>query len=200
MHPSEDAAAAAPTIDLLGRVRAGDARAREILLARYLPRLRRWAHGRLPDHARGLADTEDVVQIAMIRALSHLGDFVPEHEGALIGYLRQAVMNAVRDEIRRARRRPQGEEITEAVVDPAPSLLEEAIGAEMLERYEAALAALPDDHREAVILRLEFGFTYPQIAEALARPSVDATRMLVTRALARVAETMHAGRHDSGAA
>src|SRR5262249_12692011 len=53
-HPLES------TMVLLDRIRAGDAVAREQLLGRYAPILRAWAHGRLPMHARGLADTEDV--------------------------------------------------------------------------------------------------------------------------------------------
>ena len=46
-----------PTLTLLQRLRAGDAAARERLVARYLPRLTRWAHGRLPTGARDLSDT-----------------------------------------------------------------------------------------------------------------------------------------------
>jgi hypothetical protein len=41
-----------PTLTLLQRLRAGDAAARERLVARYLPRLTRWAHGRLPTPQR----------------------------------------------------------------------------------------------------------------------------------------------------
>ena len=50
------------SLALLERARAGDRQALETLTARYLPRLRRWASGRLPRWARDLADTEDLVQ------------------------------------------------------------------------------------------------------------------------------------------
>jgi RNA polymerase sigma-70 factor (ECF subfamily) len=184
-HPPLDS-----TVVLLERIRLGDGAARERLLARYLPILRRWAHGRLPAGARGLADTDDVVQITLVRALNHLGEFEYRHEGAFLGYLRQGVLNAIRQEIRRSRRKPSGEEVDEGVADPAPSAVEQAIGTETLERYEEALMALTPDQREATMLRLEFGLSYPEIAEAMGKGSANAARMLVVRALVHLAERL----------
>jgi RNA polymerase sigma-70 factor (ECF subfamily) len=51
------------TSDLLAKARAGDARARDALLARFLPRLRKWARGRLPGWCRELCDPGDLVQL-----------------------------------------------------------------------------------------------------------------------------------------
>src|SRR6476660_4357334 len=53
---------------LLLRARQGDEVARNELCARYLPRLRRWAHGRLPSCARGHLDTEDIVQDTLMKS------------------------------------------------------------------------------------------------------------------------------------
>ena len=92
------------TADLLSRVRGGDPAAREQLFARYLPILKRWAHGRLPGSARNLADTDDLIQTSLLRALNRVGEFEPRHEGAFLAYLRQTLLNALRDEIRRSRR------------------------------------------------------------------------------------------------
>ena len=178
------------TLTLLDRIRVGDGVAREQLLARYLPILRAWAHGRLPFHARGLADTDDVVQITLVRALNQLSRFEYRHEGAFLGYLRHGVLNAIRQEIRRARRRPAGSSIDESVADDAPSVVEEAVGRETLERYEATLMELTPDQREATMLRLEFGMSYPEIAEAMGKPSANAARMLVVRALVHLAERL----------
>jgi RNA polymerase sigma-70 factor (ECF subfamily) len=72
----------------------------------------------------------------------------------------------------------------------APSHLEQAIGREAVEAYEEALLALPEEQQQAVILRIEFGYSYPEIAEALDRPSANAARMMVSRALVRLAEVM----------
>jgi RNA polymerase sigma-70 factor (ECF subfamily) len=178
------------TAALLARVRAGDDAARNDLLARYLPMLRRWAHGRLPDHARQLADTDDLVQITLLRALKQMGTFEPNREGAFLVYLRRILLNALRDEIRRSRRSRIAGEPDETVADERRSALEEAIGHETLERYEAALAMLTEEQREAVVLSIEFDYTHQQVAEAVGKPTANAARMMVSRALVRVAEIM----------
>lgn len=137
-----------------------------------------------------MADTDDLVQVSLMRALDHLEDFEPRHEGAFLAYLRRIVLNAVRDELRRAGRRPTRTDLRDSLPQPGPSLVEKAIGRELVEAYEAALATLPEEQREAVIMRIEFGYTYPEIAEALGRPSANAARMAVSRALLRLGEVL----------
>jgi RNA polymerase sigma-70 factor (ECF subfamily) len=73
---------------------------------------------------------------------------------------------------------------------PQPSPLEEAIGSETIERYERALAELEPDAQEAVIARIELGFSYAEIAESIGKPSADAVRMMVGRAIRRLAESL----------
>jgi hypothetical protein len=41
-----------------------------------------------------------------------------------------------------------------------------------------------------VILRIEMGYTHQQVAEALGKPSADAARMLVARAMVWLTEAM----------
>ncbi len=178
------------TTVLLSQARSGDAAARDELVRRLLPRLRRWAHGRLPQNARDLSDTDDLVQVSLLRALNHVSEFEPQREGAFLAYLRRIVLNAVRDELRRAGRRPARAMLDDSMPEPGPSVVERVIGREAMEAYEAALATLPDEQREAVIMRIEFGYTYPEIAEALGKPSANAARMAVSRALLQVAEVM----------
>ncbi len=127
------------TFELLQRSRSGDVEALNRLLERYMPALRRWAQGRLPMWARDLADTQDLVQDTLIQAVKHLGTFRPQHEGALQAYLRQALMNRIRDELRRFHRRPIRTELPEAMEAQSASPLEDAIGYEALEAYESAL-------------------------------------------------------------
>jgi RNA polymerase sigma-70 factor (ECF subfamily) len=178
------------TSALLAAARAGGAGARDRLVSRYLPLLLRWAHGRLPRAARDLAETQDLVQVTLLKALAHLDTFEPRHEGAFLAYLRQVLRNEIRMEIRRVSRRPIRQPLAEDLAERSPSPLEETIGSEALEAYERALGALREDEREAVILRLEFGFTHEQVAEALGKPSADAARMLVARAMVRMSEAM----------
>lgn len=176
---------------LLRRIRGGDERAREALLARYLPILRRWAHGRLPAGARGLADTDDLVQVTLVRVLNQLERFEPRHEGAFMAYMRRILLNVMRNEIQRSSRRPTNGEPSDDIPDLRPSPLESAIGREVVERYETALAGLTEEQQEAVILRIEMGYSHQQIAEALGKSSTDAARMVVSRALLRLADAMH---------
>jgi RNA polymerase sigma-70 factor (ECF subfamily) len=181
----------ATTADLLQRARLGDAEAINQLFARYLPTLRRWARGRLPQWTRDLRDTDDLVQETLVQTLKHLGTFEPRHEGALQAYLRQALVNRVRDEVRRTGRHGVRGPIDDDHEAPGPSPLEEAIGQEALARYEIALARLRPEEREVIIARVELGQSYQQIAVAHGKASADAARMAVTRALVRLAGEMN---------
>ncbi len=178
------------TATLLAKVRGGDSAARDRLFSIYLPMLTRWAHGRLPAYARDLAETDDLVQVSLLRALNNVGRFKSQREGAFLAYLRRIALNSIREEIRKTVSKPLRADLPEALPDPAQSVVERAIGSQALDDYEQALASLPEEHREVVILRLEFGFTYPEIAAAMNVPSANAARMTVSRALVRLIEAM----------
>jgi RNA polymerase sigma-70 factor (ECF subfamily) len=178
------------TADLLARIRTGDRSARNRLVERYLPVLTRLAHGRLPRSARSLLDTDDLVLMTLERALNHMETFEPRHQGALLAYLRRAMLNQIRDEIRRAARRPERADLDDDHPGSGPSPLEVLIGRETLERYDAALDSLPEAQHEAVVLRLEMGLSYREIADRTGSPSPEAVRMSIQRALARMAKEM----------
>ena len=97
------------TVYLLEQIRSGDQSALERLLGRYRPLLSRWARGRLPHGARDLSDTDDLVQDTIISTLRHLDHLEIRGEGALQAYLRRAVLNRIRDELRRHSRRGPAE-------------------------------------------------------------------------------------------
>lgn len=181
------------TSTLLERARAGDAAAVEQLFARCVPILRRWARGRLPGWARDLADTEDVVQEAVLQTFRHIETFDARGEGALQAYLRQAVMNRIRDHIRRIGRRPVATELGSHHEDESPSPLEHAVGREAVERYERALTRLSDVDRELVVASVELGYSFEQLADATGRASADAARKAARRALVKLAEEMERG-------
>jgi RNA polymerase sigma-70 factor (ECF subfamily) len=125
-----------------------------------------------------------------MRALRQVETFEPRHEGAFLAYLRQILINALRDEIRRAGRRGPHEAVPEELQDHGPSPLESAIGRDAVERYERAFATLGPEQQEAVFMRVEMGFTFEDIAEALGKNSANTARMVVSRALARLALAM----------
>ena len=177
------------SVELLSRARAGDDEALNDLCARYLPRLQRWAHGRLPAWARGALDTHDIVQDTLAQVVQRLGSFEPRHDGAFQAYLRQALLNRVRDQIRWAQRRPTDALASDRPADE-PSPIEEAIGSEALARYEAALQRLKPADREAIIARIELGHSYTDVARALGKPTVAAAHVAVSRALVKLAKEM----------
>jgi len=185
---------ATSSLTLLEQARNGDRSALDRLLQRYLPRLTRWASGRLPRWARDLSDTDDLVQDTLVRSVKNLPRFTPQGEGALQAYLRTAVMNRIRDEVRRRVRQPESAPLDPELAAEGQSPLEEAIGREVLDKYDRALDRLPPDEQELVIARVEMGCSYAEIAETSGRPSTDAARMAVSRALVRLAEEM---RHDA---
>ena len=187
--PSE----AESTFHLIQRFRRGDKEALNQLFARHLPRLQRWAKGRLPKWARDVADTQDLVQETLLQTFNRIDAFEPQREGALQAYLRQAVMNRIRDEIRRKGRRPERGELEGTEVDEGRSPLEEAIGMEEIERYEKALGRLRPEEREAIILRVELGHSYEEVANLLGKPTSGAAHKATKRALVRLAEEMARG-------
>ena len=108
-----------------------------------------------------------------------------------MAYMRQVLINKIRDEARRSRPEKQRQPMPEGMLAREPSPLEAAVGSELLQAYDRGLGELTDAQREVVILRIEFGYTYAEIAEATEAASVDAARMLVVRGLERLTEAMH---------
>jgi RNA polymerase sigma factor (sigma-70 family) len=181
------------TLHLLTAARAGDEEALDRLFARYVPSLQRWARGRLPGWARDISDTHDLVQETIVRVFNKLDGFEYRGEGALLAYLRQSLMNRIRNEIRSARIRPRTESLDQALEDPGVSPVEAAIGEDATERYEAALGRLRAEDRELIIGRVELDLTYQELATAMDKPTADAARMAVARALVRLSEEMGRG-------
>ncbi|MBP7776202.1 MAG: RNA polymerase sigma factor [Acidobacteria bacterium] len=182
-----------PSGELLNRARAGDERALDRLFARYVPRLHRWAHRRVPVWARSAADTADYVQETVLHTLRHLGTFEPQREGALLGYLRRSLVNRMRDQFRHAARHPAPGELNEGIEDGGRSPLDQAIGEEDRQRYEDGLKRLRSADRRAIVASIELGYSYEQIALVLNKPSAEAARVAVRRALVRLGEEMNRG-------
>jgi RNA polymerase sigma-70 factor (ECF subfamily) len=72
--------------------------------------------------------------------------------------------------------------------------LESAILEEDRRRYEAALTRLRRSDREAVIGRVDMGYSYEQLAVLLGKPTPEAARLAVRRALLRLKDEVDAER------
>jgi RNA polymerase sigma-70 factor, ECF subfamily len=178
------------SFQLLLKARAGSPDATDRLCARYLPRLQRWAHGRLPRSARTSLETSDVVQEVLMHAIRHLSTFVPEHEWSFQAYLRRALVNRILDEAKKTPKRSLINPLDSSHASRDPSPLEQAIGTEAVERYEAALERLSDTDKQAIIARCEWGMSHQEMAELLGKNSAGTAQVTVHRALVRLAKEM----------
>ena len=179
-----------PTIELVVRAQAGDRHAVEALLQRSIPQLKRWAHGRLPAAARNTLDTGDLIQETVLHVFRRLDTFQPRHVGAMQAYLRQSVLNRIRDEVRRIGRHPPSCELPDDVPSDEPSPWEHAVKAEAVSRYCEALTTLSPRDRQLVVARIEAQWTHDEIARHFALRTPDAARMAVSRALQRLLDAV----------
>ena len=177
---------------LIEQAQGGDLIAREELYRRVIPRLERFARGRIPLSMRRFSDTQEVVQDAVLRSLNHLDRFTPRWEGAFLHYLSKIVMNRIRDLARR--KRPETPVEDEGGFPGSElSPVEEAVGRETFGQYQEALATLKEDQRMAVFLHVEMGCGNDEIAEALDR-GPEAARKVLARGLQNLARKMGSDR------
>lgn len=129
-----------------------------------LPRLRRFARALTGQ----VADADDIVQIAVERALTRIDQF---QEGTrLEAWLFGIVRNAWIDEARARTRRAKvfaAPELGESVGDDGAAVVHAKLEADDV---WAAMRRLPEDQREAVALVCVEGLAYREAAEALAVP------------------------------
>jgi RNA polymerase sigma-70 factor (ECF subfamily) len=177
------------TAQLLDRIRGGDARAREALVARIEPLLRRFAHGRVPQLLRHQQDTADLVQLTWLKALDRIDAIETREPGAFFAYLRTILINALRQSLRSHGRSPVvgGGDIAEVVESVLP-----AANADPTDwiAWEQALGTLAPEHRGLVLMRFEFGMSFAEIG-AETGESPDGVRMKLNRAIARMAAAAH---------
>ena len=189
-HVSFDALA---TVDLVERARDGDETAWEILMRRYRGPLQRFARSRLARQPRRLTDTDDVVQDVTINVFRRLHRIELRFPGALLAYLRRSVSNRVADEHRRAVRQGPTATLDDNLRDGHPSPLDTTIDHDKLRAYRTALLSLGPDDRLAIVMRLERGESYELIATRLGKPTPNAARVAVARAMFKLAQQMGSG-------
>jgi RNA polymerase sigma factor (sigma-70 family) len=175
------------TEDLVLKAKVGDRSAENEIVRRNLPRLRRFAHGRLPSRLRHGYDTEDIVQDSLLKTLQRIASFDTTRPGGLQAYLRVAIQNRVRDECRRRVPIVSSEEMAE-VVDNAPSPFDRAREKEIAEGQQAALNRLRPADRALLVARIDMGYDYKQLARLFGKPTPNAARVAVHRALRRAIE------------
>ena len=178
------------TLHLLNVARDGDEDAVNEICRRYFPRLHAWARGRLPAPARGMVETTDIVQEVLIRAANRFKDIEVEKSEGFCCYLRRAVINRIRDEVRKADRRGPVVEIDDRMAGGGGDPDQDVSAKHTMERFDHALTKLKPDEREAVVARMELELGYDEIADLLGRPSAEAARKFTSRSLLKLAQIM----------
>jgi RNA polymerase sigma-70 factor (ECF subfamily) len=188
------------THELIAQIRSGSQDAWSRLVEREMPALRRYARGRLPSHARGAVDTQDLVHDALLRAMPRLLTWRCDAPGALQALLRRVVANRIIDEIRKMRRRLATTAPIDSHPDSAPSPLAQIITRQNRMRLRAALDAVSASDRALLEARFGCGLRFAQVATRLGRPNANAARTAVNRAVSRVGKAMTKVKNAGGKA
>ena len=185
---------------LLQRARTGDAAALGQLLELYRNYLRLQARALLGTGLRVRLDPSDLVQETFLDAARDFAEFAGGTERELVAWLRQVLIRNVADQVKRhqsQKRDVRRGESLEALLERSGRDAEQALAqgisppsAHARRREQAvvladALAALPPDYREVIILRHLEHRSFGEIATRLGR-SAGAVRMLWTRALGKL--------------
>jgi RNA polymerase sigma-70 factor (ECF subfamily) len=148
-------------------------------------------------HAKG--GTSDLVQETFLEAQRDFARFQGNSEGELLAWLRQILLNNVSNFTRRyrgTRKRELNREVPIATEDSAsspglvlPDLMltpySQAVQHEQAEALRRAVERLPEEYRQAIVLRYLEGRSFEEIGQRLGR-SPDAARKLWSRAMERL--------------
>jgi RNA polymerase sigma-70 factor, ECF subfamily len=189
---------------LLGRARAGDAAALGRLLELYRNYLRLLAQRLLGVTLRPRLEPSDLVQETFLEANRDFKQFEGGGEAELMAWLRRILVRNLADRAKRekARRRDvRRQESLEALLERSADEAERALvlglstpSAQATRREQAvvladALAALPADYAEVLVLRHLERRKFDEIAARMGR-SAGAVRMLWVRALEKLKELL----------
>lgn len=165
-----------------------DRRIRE-LSDRYGFHLVRWARSRTPVWAHSAFSPEEVVQETLAAVADGLPMGVAAGGEGVLCAIRQTMHDRLLARVRAAR-----SAATDGTGSPIDGVRlpmgNDAVAADLVERYEQSLLRLPPVERDAVICRAELGLPWSDITEILDRPGVASARRAVCRALVHLAREM----------
>lgn len=193
--------------ELIRLCRAGDAEARNALFQRYAVYLKVLARGQVGGQLRGKCDPSDVVQLTLLEAHRDFAAFQGDGEAELLGWLRRILAHNLFNEARRfaTAQRDAAREVSldqvrqgleqsslalgKQLPDSSPSPSTVAARRESAVQVAEALARLPEDYQEVLLLRIFEELPADEVARRMGR-TAGAVRMLQLRALAALKEQM----------
>jgi RNA polymerase sigma-70 factor (ECF subfamily) len=190
---------------LLAQARDGEGDARGRLLELYRDYLNLLARLQLGQRLRSKVDASDLVQEAFLEAHRDFTQFRGSTERELIAWLRQILVSNLANQVRRyqgtQRRDVRLERQLVHEVDRSAATLDgglmaghsspsqQAVRREQAVLLANALGQLPDDYREAIILRHLEGLSFAEVAARMGR-SVDSVEKLWARALIKLRQLL----------
>jgi len=169
----------------------GDPEAARTLTLRLAPLALRLAARMLGDRT----EAEDVAQEAMLRLWRVAPDW-RQGEAKVSTWLYRVTSNLCTDRLRRRGRSVALDAVAEPE-DGRPGAVAGLIEADRAAALEAALAALPDRQRQAVVLRHLEGLTNPEIAEIM-EIGVEAVESLTARGKRALTAALSGRREELG--
>lgn len=178
------------SVDLVRRIQEGDDRAWEALYLRYRDPLLLSIRCRLGARLRARIESEDILHSVFRDALSDLRRFQPQNPHSVNRYLHACVLNKIRSkaDYYGAQKRSGEVPLSDSIVQRIPNAADAEpayTDGERFERLEKALARLPDDMREVILLRRIEELPNRDAAQALGK-SPEAASKLYNRALAKL--------------
>jgi RNA polymerase sigma-70 factor (ECF subfamily) len=169
------------------RVIAGDVEAFALLVDRHHGRMARYAFHLLGSEA----EAEEAVQDSFVRAYRSLATYTEREQfGA---WIMRILVNRCRTRLVREKRR---EETAAAWLREAEQTFEPSERLAMRDELAVALAQLPEDQREAVVLRYSDELGYDEIS-SITGAGISALKMRVKRGCERLRAILEASRAGS---
>ena len=176
-----------PDRAIIERVLGGDVEAFALLVDRHHDRMARAAYHLLGSEA----DAEEAVQDAFVRAYRALGTY--EEREQFGAWIMRILVNRCRTRLVRDRRRAQ---TTEAWTRESTEQFEPVDHLAMRDELAHALALLPAEQREAVVLRYANELDYEEMA-TITGAGISALKMRVKRGCERLRAILEASRAGS---
>ncbi|MBF0107543.1 MAG: sigma-70 family RNA polymerase sigma factor [Deltaproteobacteria bacterium] len=195
------------TINLVNKAKAGEGKALDLLLERYMGRVLKIVRMRLGAHLRQKTESMDIVQEVMIRALNGFETFEPKDEAAFLHWISKLVSNEIRDladyhqaqkrDLNKEHKKAKDQDPSRSVISnlPAKSMYRPSFQVQLKQEVlelETALDQLSEDQRDVVVMRQYEGMSFKDIAEML-NTTEDAARMKFARAIDKLTDLMSDG-------
>lgn len=192
------------TLTLILDAKKGDKGALEKICELYIHRVHKIVTFRMGAGLRGKAESMDLVQSVMIKAIRDIDTFDTGSESKFINWLAKIVENTIRDKVDyfAAEKRKAAAEIpivsetdedragiTDIPDKTSPTVTQEVESREKLALLCDALNQVKENHREAIVLRNYAGMTFKEIGEVL-DCSEDAARMLYVRSMDEITDIL----------